>query len=84
MKDRRSKPVCGVALLAAAMLIVPLCGCDAVESLADAAGAGILDLVQGSVSGVGAFTLFGENPPALIFNSILNVVGGGAAGGAHG
>ena len=34
MKDRRSKPVCGVALLAAAMLIVPLCGCDAVDSLA--------------------------------------------------
>ena len=42
-----------------------------------------LDLISGSLFGVGSFTLFGEEPPALIFNSLLISIGGGGAGGGH-
>jgi drug/metabolite transporter (DMT)-like permease len=58
-------------------------GCDASSAFADAAAAGALNFVQGSVVGVLGTLFFGEDPNALIFNSILNSITGGGGGG-HG
>ena len=69
-----------VVVFALSLMMSP--GCTG--AILDAAGAGALSLLQGSVSGVGSILLFGEEPPSLLFNSLLNAVGStGGGGGAH-
>ncbi len=73
-------------LRGAAVLLVSLCslvqvGCT--DAVFDALGAGALDFLQGSLAGVASFVAFGENPPSLIFNSLLNTIGGGSSGAGH-
>lgn len=70
------------ALLALTGLSLLCGGCTG--AILDAAAAGALDLIHGTVTGVGGYAVFGESPPALIFNSILNAIGGGGGGGGGG
>ena len=60
-----------------------LCG-GCTGAILDAAAAGALDLIHGTVAGFGGSALFGESPSPLIFNSILNAIGGGGGGGGGG
>jgi hypothetical protein len=69
-----------VAALAASCTLAGGC----VDAVADAVAAGALDLIQGAVTGVAGTAVFGESPPPLILNSVLNAIGGGGGGGGGG
>lgn len=77
----KTRPHAGLVIIALAISTLPVGGCGA--AVADAVAAGALDLVQGAVTGVVGTAVFGESPPPLILNSILNAVGGGGGGGHH-
>ena len=80
-QERGAMRWAAVVLIILSVTMLP--GCD--DMILDAVVAGGLDFLQGSVTGLAGFLVFGENPPALVFNSILNAVGsgGGGGGGAH-
>lgn len=79
MKIRWARRLQQSAVVTLAVSLIMLTGCTG--AILDSVGAGALSLLQGSVSGVGSILLFGEEPPSLLFNSLLNSVGSGSAGG---
>ena len=81
MRRRNSKRRSVLPVLFLAACSTQLIGCG--DEIIDALGAGALDFLQGSAAGVASFAAFGEDPPSLIFNALLNTIGGGGAGGGH-
>lgn len=76
---RRWTTYAGVGVLGCALLAA---GCRG--AVFDAAAAGALDLLHGTVAGMGGQVLFGESPSPLLLNSILNSIGSGGGGGGGG
>lgn len=82
MRRQRQRASRWAAVLLVILSVTMLPGCH--DTILDAVLAGGLDFLQGAVTGLAGFLVFGENPPALIFNGILNAIGSGAGGGgAH-
>ena len=81
MSKVKSKACRYTTVLLVLLSLIVLPGCTG--AILDTVYGTGLDLISGSLFGVGSFALFGEEPPAIIFNSLLNSIGGGGGGGGH-